>query len=171
LDALVIAAALPTAHLRRTYWGGWTGILFANWFMRVVSRIAHVVPIDPQRGSLSNLAFAVTALQRGSSLVWFPEGGRSRTGTLQRFRPGIGLILQVRQVPVVPTWIVGSADALPIGQWRIRRRPISVTFGEVVTAEALDRQGVGESAHERITAALQAGVERLGGMKTGNQGS
>ncbi len=73
--------------------------------------------IDPQRGSLSNLAFAAAALQRGNSLVWFPEGARSRTGTLQRFRPGIGLILQVRQVPVVPTWIIGSADALSIGQW------------------------------------------------------
>ncbi|NOT58530.1 MAG: AMP-dependent synthetase, partial [Deltaproteobacteria bacterium] len=162
LDALVMAAALPTEHLRHTYWGGWTGILFANWFMRAVSRIAHVVPIDPQRGSLSNLAFAVAALQHGHSLVWFPEGARSRTGTLQRFRPGIGLILQVHPVPVVPTWIVGSAQALPIGQWRIRRHPITVAFGEVVTAEALVQQGVGEHAHERITAALHARVERLG---------
>ncbi|NOT54314.1 MAG: AMP-binding protein, partial [Deltaproteobacteria bacterium] len=65
LDALVVAAALPTEHLRHTYWGGWTGILFTNWVMRAVSRLAHVVPIDPQRGSLSNLAFAVAALQRG----------------------------------------------------------------------------------------------------------
>jgi long-chain acyl-CoA synthetase len=165
LDALAVAAALPTEHLRRTYWGGWTGILFTNWFMRVVSRIAHVVPIDPQRGSLSNLAFAVAALQHGNALVWFPEGARSRTGTLQRFRPGIGLILQVHRVPVVPTWIVGSAAALPIGQWRIRRHPISVTFGEGVTAEALERQGVGEHSYERITTALHECVEALGRAK------
>lgn len=166
LDALIVAAALPTQHLRHTYWGGWTGILFTNWFMRGVSRIAHVVPIDPQRGSLSNLAFAVAALQRGHSLVWFPEGARSRTGTLQRFRPGIGLILQVHQVPIVPTWIVGSAEALPIGQWRIRRHPISVTFGEVVTTDVLDQHGVGESAHERIATGLHACVARLGGAKS-----
>ena len=95
----------------------------------------------------------------------------TQTGTLQRFRPGIGLILQVQPVPVVPTWIVGSAEALPIGQWRIRRHPISVTFGEVVTAEVLEQQGVGEQAHERIATGLHACVEKMGEVKTGERES
>jgi long-chain acyl-CoA synthetase len=165
LDALAVGAALPKECLNRTYWGGWTGILFTNWFMRLVSRAAHVVPIDPRRGSLSNLAFAVAALMQGHNLVWFPEGARSRTGKLQRFRPGIGLILQVHPVPVVPTWITGSGEALPLGQWRFRRYPISVTFGEVEDTKLLEHQGVGEQSYERITTALHDCVENLGREK------
>ena len=161
LDALAVAAALPQKHLYRTYWGGWTGILFTNVFMRLVSRAARVVPIDPRRGSLSNLAFAVAALTRSYNLVWFPEGALSRTGKLQHFRPGIGLILQVHPVPVVPTWITGSAEALPPGQWRVRRHPIYVTFGEIVEAKTLEQQGVGEQPYERITTELHDRVAKL----------
>jgi long-chain acyl-CoA synthetase len=65
LDPLAVAAALPKDRLRRTYWGGWTGIMFTNPLMRLVSRAARVVPIDPLRGPLSSLAFGVTALDQG----------------------------------------------------------------------------------------------------------
>jgi long-chain acyl-CoA synthetase len=167
LDPLAIAAALPPQHLQRTYWGGWTGIMFANRLMRLVSRATRVVPIDPQRGPLSSLAFGVAALERGDTLVWFPEGGLSRASGLQRFRPGIGLMLRVRPVPVVPVWISGSQDALPPDQWRLRRRPIRITFGRRLEAEAVRRLGEGDQAPERIATALHDCVAELGGQREG----
>jgi long-chain acyl-CoA synthetase len=56
LDPLAIATALPDQLLRHMYWGGWTGIMFTNPVMRLVSRATGVVPIDPRRGPLSSLA-------------------------------------------------------------------------------------------------------------------
>ncbi|MGE0826653.1 MAG: AMP-binding protein [Candidatus Binatia bacterium] len=162
LDPLAVGAALPAQHLQLVYWGGWTGIMFTNPVMRLVSRASHVVPIDPQRGSLSNLAFGIAALQRGHILGWFPEGGRSQTGKVQPFRSGIGLILTVQSVPVVPVWIAGTYVALPPGTARLRRHPITVTFGKPLEVETLLRTGSGEHPHERITAALQEAVVALG---------
>lgn len=169
LDPLAVAAAAPRQHLQCTYWGGWTGIMFANPLMRLVSRAAHVVPIDPERRPLSSLAFGIAALQRGKNLVWFPEGARSQTGGLQRFRPGIGLILTVQPVPVIPVWIAGAREALPPGQWRPRRHTISVTFGQQVEAHILQRLGEGDEPYERMTTALRDCVAELGGQR--NNGS
>ncbi|HXG20187.1 MAG TPA: AMP-binding protein [Methylomirabilota bacterium] len=162
LDPLVVAAALPPQYLPRTYWGGWTGILFTNLFMRFVSRATRVVPIDPQRGPLSSMAFGVAAVQQGYNLVWFPEGGISRTGKLQRFRPGLGFILLVQPVPVVPVWIAGTDRALPPDRWRVRRHPLRITFGKPVEREVLQRVGAGEQPPERIVAALRECVAALG---------
>ena len=166
LDPPVVAAALPAAVRAHTYWGGWTGIMFANPAVRLFSRGARVVPIDPQRGSLSNLAFGVAALRQGYNLVWFPEGAISRSGTLQPFRPGIGLILTVQPVPVIPVWISGTYEAMPRGQRRLRRHPITITFGKPVEVETLRSTGTGREPYERITTALHDCVAELGGMRT-----
>ena len=163
LDPPVVATALPPHVLARTYWGGWTGIMFANRAMRLFSRGARVVPIDPHRGPLSNLAFGIAALRQGYNLVWFPEGGISRTGQLQPFRSGIGLILRVIPVPVVPVWIAGTYEAMPRGQGRVRRHPISLTFGPPINVATLVQRGAGTEPQDRIATALHDCVAELGG--------
>jgi 1-acyl-sn-glycerol-3-phosphate acyltransferase len=41
------------------------------------------------------------------SLVLFPEGTRSKTGEIARFKPGVGMLSVTNNVPVVPTRIAG----------------------------------------------------------------
>jgi long-chain acyl-CoA synthetase len=141
LDPPALVAALSKKHLRLTYWGGWTGIMFSNPLMRLVSRATRVVAIDPEHGPLSSIAFAIAALRGGYNLVWFPEGGISRSGRLQHFRPGIGLILSVQPLPVIPVWITGSAKALPPDTWRLQPHPITITFGEPIPFEEIQQLG------------------------------
>ena len=169
LDPQAFGAALPEAHRAHTYWGGWTGIMFRSPLMRFVSRAACVVPVDPERGPLSSLAFGVAALQKGANLVWFPEGGRSRNGKLQRFRPGIGLIVQARSVPIIPVWISGAYEALPYGQRWPHRCQITITFGPPIDPEELQQLGTGAETHERIADALYNRVARLGNLDPNNQ--
>ncbi|MBI3756817.1 MAG: AMP-binding protein [Deltaproteobacteria bacterium] len=164
LDPQALAAALPEAYRAHTYWGGWTGIMFTSRLMRLVSRAACVVPVDSEKGPLSSLAFGVAALTQGANLVWFPEGGISRTGKLQRFRPGIGLVAQVRSAPIVPVWIAGTSEALPYGQRWPRRRQVTITFGSPVDPEELRQGGKGVEAHERIVDALFSRVAALAGV-------
>ena len=112
---LALSAALGRSWLERSYWGGWTGVAFANPFMRGVSRLWRVLPIDQERGAGSSLALAAAVLKRGHCLIWFPEGERSPTGTLLPFRPGIGLLLARFPRPIVPVFILGTFEALPAG--------------------------------------------------------
>jgi len=167
LDPLVVGAALPWRLVRRTDWGGWTGVMFTNPLMRAFSRLARVLPVEPERGALSSLAFGAAALQRGYNLVWFPEGERSASGELKPFRPGIGLLLKRFPAPVVPVCIHGAFEALPVGRAWPRLRRITVVFGKALDpmelAARLPAQagGAGSDPAGRITSALHDAVSAL----------
>ena len=147
---------------RQTYWAGWTGVAFRNAFARFGSRLSRVVPIDPERGVVSSLAFCAAVLRRGNNLVLFPEGERSASGRLLPFRPGIGILLHRIPVPVIPVFIHGSYDALPVDRTLPRLKRITVVFGKPLDPRELEQQGVGAEPHERIAQALHERVAALG---------
>jgi long-chain acyl-CoA synthetase len=160
LDAFAVAAALRHSVLRSTYWAGWTGAAFGNPLARLVSRLAQVVPIDLGRAGFSSLAFGAAVLGRGQNLVWFAEGERSPTGTLQPFKPGVGILLSYCPVPVVPVFIRGTFEAMPRGQFLRRLEQVTVTFGE-----PFDTRSFHETARpqEQVVEAVRERVAELGG--------
>ncbi|TVR99740.1 MAG: hypothetical protein EA406_02640 [Rhodospirillales bacterium] len=155
LDPFVVATALGYRRLRHTWWAGFAGILFTSRLRRLFSRVSHVVPIDRERAVASSLAFGAAVLNRGSTLVWFPEGQRSPDGRLQTFMPGVGLLLNHNPVPVVPAVIRGTYEALPRGRFLPRVRRLSVTILDAEDAARLAERGEGRDAGEKITAALR----------------
>lgn len=163
LDSFALAAALGYRRLRGAYWGGWTGAAFGNPATRYVSRLARVVPVDPDRAGVSSLAFAAAVLQRGEALIWYPEGERSPTGRLQAFRPGLGLVLVHHRVPVVPVFIRGTEEAMPRGELPKRLSRVRVAFGEPLGADDLENEGPEDlPPEERIVRSLRARVAELG---------
>lgn len=161
LDPVIVGSVLDIATMRRLRWAGWTGMLFNGPLRRLISRIAGVLPVDPIASPRSSLAFGAAALAAGHGLVWFPEGRRSPDGTLQPLRAGIGLLLAAQPVPVIPVWLDGTQDAMPIGRRWPRRARIRVRFGAAATPEALAARGHGETEAERITAGLAATLQAL----------
>ncbi|MBM3733292.1 MAG: AMP-binding protein [Rhodospirillales bacterium] len=162
LDPFAIAAALPWPMLRRTYWGGWTGLLFKGPVTRWFSRVAQVIPVDPDRAVGSSLSLGAAVLDHGHVLVWFPEGARSPDGQLQRFNPGIGVIVDRHKVPIVPALIAGTFDAWPRKRRWPRLASIAVSFDRPVSASALESAGHGKSAPERIANGVRDIVLTLG---------
>ncbi len=164
LDSFAVAAALDYRLLRRTYWAGWTGAAFGNPLTRLVSRLAQVVPIDPERAGVSSLAFGAAVLARGKNLVWFPEGQRSPNGKLQQFKPGIGMLLNYFQVPVVPVFIHGTYEAMPRGKALVRPAKVTVVFGEPLDVQGLvEQQDEDGQSRDRILETLRDRVAELGG--------
>lgn len=155
LDAFAVAAALPYRRLQGTYWAGWVGAAFGNPLFRAVSRLARVMPVDPDQAVFSSLAFGAAALKRGKNLVWFPEGQRSPDGKLQEFKPGIGMLLDHYRVPVVPVVIRGTREAMPPGRTLPRLGKVTVEFGEPLDVGDLERRGEGEEPKDRIVQALR----------------
>ncbi len=161
LDAPALIAVLSDTFLNQTYWGGWTGIMFRNPVMRLVSRATRVLPIDQSSRPLANLALGAAALARGHNLVWFSEGTRSPDGRLQPFQPGIGLVLTAHPVPVVPVRIEGTFEALPRSARWPRRGTIRITFGTALDPRELGGDSTGAERYRRIAAALHDRVEAL----------
>ncbi len=162
LDPFAIAAALGYSRLRRTHWAGSMNVAFGNPLTRLVSRLAQAVPVESDRSGVSSLAFGAAALERGKSLIWFPEGQRSHGGELQPFKPGVGLLLDHFRVPVVPVSISGTYEAMPPGRALVKPKTITVVFGEPLSVDDLDRQGEGDRLQDRIVQALRDRVAKLG---------
>jgi long-chain acyl-CoA synthetase len=161
LDPFALGVALSYRRLRQTFWAGWTGLLFTNWFVRRFSRIARVVPIDPDRAVGSSLAFGGTVLKRGLMLVWFPEGTRSESGELMEFKPGLGLLLERFSVPVLPVIIDGAYEAWPRQRTVPRLRRIRVTIHPPADPRALAEEGEGQEGSRRIMSGLHRHMEEL----------
>jgi long-chain acyl-CoA synthetase len=138
-------------------------MMTSNPISRAISRLGQVVPIDPERGVISSLAFGAAVLKRGNNLVWFPEGALARGGGLQEFRPGIGVLLERYQTLAVPVAISGTDRALPPDTWRLRPRRVSVEFGRPVSPRELALEGDGGRPAERIVSALRARVAAMQG--------
>jgi 1-acyl-sn-glycerol-3-phosphate acyltransferase len=123
----------------------------------------NAIPVRRGGTDLQGINRCLEALQKGSSLILFPEGGRSMTGELKRARPGIGLLWTRARVPVLPTHIVGTNHPR---RWIVHRERVRIRFGSVLTVEEIERQIEGVKDRERyqrigdhVMAAI-AGLER-----------
>jgi len=161
LDPFVVGAALPYARMRRMFWAGWTGILFANAAVKVFSRLAQVIPIDAERAAMSSLSFAAAVLKRGKNLVWFPEGARSPSGELMPLRGGMGILLNHFKVPVVPAIIYGAHEAWPTKKAFPRAFPVRIVFGKPILPEEIAVCGQTQEPAQAIMQLLHARLEQL----------
>ena len=170
LDPFVMAAALGFGRVRRLFWAGWTGAAFKNPFFRFFSRLSQTVPVDPEKGMISSMAFGAAVLNRKKGLVWFPEGRRSPDGALQPFKSGVGVLAEHFQAPVVPVFIKGTDKVLPPGRAIPRPDTVAIAFGRPLDPAELARDGAvdaengrkAKSKEEQIVSALREKVAQLG---------
>ncbi|HWP43227.1 MAG TPA: lysophospholipid acyltransferase family protein [Blastocatellia bacterium] len=71
---------------------------------------------------------AVKVLKSGGALVVFPEGGRTRTGRLEPFKPGAFRLALKYGAPIVPVTIRGAYRVWPVGTIIPRPRKLTVTY-------------------------------------------
>lgn len=95
-----------------------------------------MVPIQRGRADPGVIERVAAVLRRGEVIALFPEGTRTPTGELFRFRSGLARIAHDADVPVVPVGIRGAAYVWPRGRRPALRRPrageLAVHFGHPV---------------------------------------
>jgi long-chain acyl-CoA synthetase len=162
LDPILLAAAFSMRDLQRTCWVGWSGIVLAGPIMRLITRTAGILPIDPDRDAGAAMALVDTALKTKNRLVWFPEGRRSPTGEITEFLPGIALVLERTGAKAVPVHISGTYEAWPRSRALPRPHKVTIRFGKPISADELAERGKDENRHRGIARALQSAVIEIG---------
>jgi len=68
-------------------------------------------PVNVDKGDRAALKHSLLHLRAGGGLVIFPEGGRTRSGELMPFKPGVIRLALDTQVSIVPVTIIGGYRA------------------------------------------------------------
>jgi long-chain acyl-CoA synthetase len=111
--------------------GFFAGLAHRAAYWLVVS-LFHVFPLPRQSGFRRSFAFAGELLDRGWSVLIFPEGTRTHDGRMGPFRTGIGLLAAQLGVPVVPAHLGGIFKLKQAGKRWARPGQITVSFGPPV---------------------------------------
>jgi 1-acyl-sn-glycerol-3-phosphate acyltransferase len=135
LDPLVLLAVLPTTIsfvAKREF--------SEQFFARVLFRrlgTEFVERFDPQRG-VEDTDRVLQAVQRGRSMLFFPEGTFGRAPGLRAFRLGAFVVAAQSGVPLVPMGIAGTRSIMRSGQWFPRRGTVALTIGAPIMPQGID---------------------------------
>lgn len=120
MDGLVLNCALP----QRIRFNVYAGAAADRWFVKgrpelimqpwYQSMAMGSFPIQRGGGSKA-LDYPKWLLDRGCNLIIFPEGTRSTSRSMAKFRHGVSLLALEKKVPVVPVFLTGLRKLRPKG--------------------------------------------------------
>ncbi len=100
---------------------------FITWFMRAV----NVVPVHRGRGDTAVVDKAIDDVRNGQGLLIFPEGTRSKDGSLGKLKSGAFVVASAAEVDMIPCRIIYQG-----GKMKLFGR-VTVVFGKPIPAEKL----------------------------------
>ena len=115
----------------------WIPIL--GWSMWMCS----FIPIDRsnRESAIRSLDRAARKIRSGISVLVFPEGTRSRDGTLHPFKKGGFMLALKAGVPVVPVVVLGTDAIMEKGSLRVGRADVMVRIGMPIETAGRDAKG------------------------------
>ena len=108
----------------------------------IISRILRATEFVPLERSSPKQARAgiergVRLIKEGKSFFAFPEGTRSRDGSLGEFKKGVFIMAIQAEAPVVPITIINSAAIQPPGSYGIRPGRIRVIIHDPIETRGM----------------------------------
>ena len=161
VDAVILQLACPRPIRFLVY-----DQIYQSTFLRWGLRLLGAIPISPKKARAA-IETAVNALAHGEVVCLFPEGGLTRTATLQKLNRGYELIARKARVPVMPVWLEnvwGSVFSYYGGNffWKMPRLvPLRVwlCFSEPIPAVEATPEKVRRRLYDLSEAAFQARPE------------
>jgi 1-acyl-sn-glycerol-3-phosphate acyltransferase len=161
LDTLCILCSVPLKRIHRTFPAAAADYFFSSLPRSAVSAILiNALPFDRKVKGAESLTVCSQLLDNeGNILVIFPEGTRTTTGDMGRFRSGIGRLVVGTDLAVVPCHLGGGMKAWPKGKAFPRPHRLRLRIGTPRTYAHLAKTS--ESVRE-ICRDLQESVAELG---------
>ena len=124
-----------------------------RWFLGV--SLLNLFPLPREAAFRESFAYAGECVDRGYSVLVFPEGHHTLDGELRPFRAGVGLLANNLRIPIVPTRIDGLFKVKQAGRNFAWPGEIKVSIGQLI-------QFPPDSDPEWIAKELQVKVAELG---------
>lgn len=155
LDCPVLLRAMPAAVRRRTIVAAAADYFYRNRAVGAALEMTlGTIAFERDGDAAASLELCSKLLASGHVLLIFPEGTRSRDGSMKRFRSGAARLALRSGAPIVPAGVRGLHDVLPPGARIPRPNPVTVCFAAPLYPLA------GEGA-QSLSRRLEAEVARL----------
>jgi long-chain acyl-CoA synthetase len=170
LDGPAVCACLPRRPVFQLFY-----FVFGPYFFRpfVKSRVlrnlvkmGRLIPFDFSTYFLEALRSCYYVLEHGKGLCFFPEGLRSSTGKVGKFKKGFGVLAKETGAKLVPVAIEGAHEAWASTAKYPKCYPIRVRFGKPLLAEDLEKEGLAMGSQNSYDAICVAARKALMELKT-----
>jgi 1-acyl-sn-glycerol-3-phosphate acyltransferase len=152
LDTPTILRAIPRKWRTRTAVAAAADYFYnSRWKANGVALLFNTVPLGRQGGGLGEGAtdHVDKLIDQRWNLLMFPEGTRSRDGSIGKVRSGAAVIAAQHGIDIVPIYVHGTHAAMPPGQNWPKRRPgrlfsrrhkVEVRFGAPIEPRTVDER-------------------------------
>ncbi len=143
LDPVLVCAALPFIGKHNPLFFaadepklfstgfGWRSYIYKGPFFRAFG--AYSVYLKKHRFR-ERLKHQIELLQKNRSILYFPEGGRTKDGQLREAKPGIGYLLYKTGTTVIPVGIKGSYG-MSVKNFLLGRMKVRIYFGTPIESK------------------------------------
>lgn len=141
LDTLCLLSSVPLKKIHRTFPAAAADYFFSSLPRSAVSAILiNALPFDRKVKGAESLTVCSKLLENeGNVLIIFPEGTRTTSGEMGRFRSGIGRLVVGTDLAVLPCHLAGGVNAWPKGKIFPRPRKLHLRIGETQSYGHLDK--------------------------------
>ena len=126
-----------------------------NSFTRLGVLAIKTTPIVPNSPDKDGIKKIVKLLNSGNNILVFPEGTRSRNGSMIEGKKGILLLQQISRATVVPLGLYGTEKLLPIndedmGKEKFQYADVNVIIGKPIQIPSKETDETKKEYDERV---------------------
>ncbi|HLW87318.1 MAG TPA: AMP-binding protein [Terriglobales bacterium] len=119
-----------------------------KWILGV--SLLNLFPLPREAGFRESFAYAGECVDRGYSILVFPEGHHTVDGKVRPFRAGVGLLVLNLGIPVIPARIDGLFEIKQAGRNFAWPGEVRVKLGAPVQFQATDPKAIARQLQEII---------------------
>ena len=154
-DILAVVVGLSDHQLRWVAKKELTRVPVFGWALKHTGHI--IIDRSDSQQAIASLRAARSQMERGISVVLFPEGTRSETGqALLPLKKGGFMLALETGFPIVPVVVRGSREILPRGSWRAAPGEIEVVVGGPIQVAGVPRDELMARVRDFMLAHLRA---------------
>lgn len=156
LDTPLIFSCFSLHQTNRIHAVAALDYFFSNPLLRIATHLlCNIIPINRKSADFIAIAMCKKVLEQGGNIIIYPEGTRTRTGTMGEFKPGIGILVKKTQAAVLPAYIRGTFHCYNSRSIFPRPGPVEIRFGKPIEYSVLldgktDLAGVAKRLEQEV---------------------
>jgi len=149
-DGLLVSSLLKGKLAKNTYFYAKKKHV-SNPLLAFLANRNNIIVVDINSGLRESIQKLAEVLKKGKNIMIFPEGTRSKDGSVGDFKKLFAILSTELGVPVVPVTIDGAYQALPSGSLFPRPFcPISVRFQQPVYPDGHNYESLTKLVHTQV---------------------